>query len=294
MAPAAPARSLPRAPARSRRCPRPRSSASSTGRPHRLRPGGAPAPVPRGGRSARWRGSSRPRSPTGGPTSSSRSWSGCSRRWARRPARFCEAFARAPRPDAFAGFRYRFNQPADVAALSAAAGHVRLLHGSLGDRFAALYREEVRGGEERARARARCGARPLRPRAARGAAGAGAPRPARPARPCAPPARRSARRRVQALEPLPALDGAGTRRRRPRHLAGRAAERAARAARHARGAHREAPRAHPPQRHDLANRGGDHGRTAPPRSRGPGPLRLRPVPPRDERRLSAPERSGAL
>jgi len=58
------------------------------------------------------------------------------------PARYCEAFARAPQPGAFASFRYRFNQPADVAALAAAAGHVRLLHGSLGDRFAALFREE--------------------------------------------------------------------------------------------------------------------------------------------------------
>lgn len=57
------------------------------------------------------------------------------------PARFCEAFARAPQPGAFASFRYRFNQPADVAALAAAAGHVRLLHGSLGDRFAAMFHE---------------------------------------------------------------------------------------------------------------------------------------------------------
>jgi uncharacterized protein (TIGR02757 family) len=59
------------------------------------------------------------------------------------PARFCEEFARAPRPGAFAAFRYRFNQPADLAALAAAVGHVRLLHGSLGDRFAALFREEA-------------------------------------------------------------------------------------------------------------------------------------------------------
>ena len=54
------------------------------------------------------------------------------------PARFCEAFAVAPRPGAFAGFQYRFNQPADIAALAAAAGHVRRAHGALGDRFAAL------------------------------------------------------------------------------------------------------------------------------------------------------------
>jgi uncharacterized protein (TIGR02757 family) len=58
------------------------------------------------------------------------------------PARFCEELARAPRPGAFVAFRYRFNQPADVAALAAAVGHLRLLHGSLGDRFAALFREE--------------------------------------------------------------------------------------------------------------------------------------------------------
>jgi uncharacterized protein (TIGR02757 family) len=59
------------------------------------------------------------------------------------PARFCEEFARAPRAGAFAAFRYRFNQPADLAALAAAVGHVRLLHGSLGDRFAALFRGEA-------------------------------------------------------------------------------------------------------------------------------------------------------
>ncbi|HEX7624869.1 MAG TPA: TIGR02757 family protein [Anaeromyxobacteraceae bacterium] len=63
------------------------------------------------------------------------------------PARFCEEFARAPRPGAFAAFRYRFNQPADVAALAAAVGHLRLLHGSLGDRFGVLFRE---GGALRA------------------------------------------------------------------------------------------------------------------------------------------------
>jgi len=45
----------------------------------------------------------------------------------------------------FAWFRYRFNQPADLAALLAAIGHLRLAHGSLGARFAALYARE--GGE---------------------------------------------------------------------------------------------------------------------------------------------------
>lgn len=58
------------------------------------------------------------------------------------PARFCEGFARAPRPGAFAGFRYRFNRPEDLAALAAAAGHLRLLHRSLGARFATLLAEE--------------------------------------------------------------------------------------------------------------------------------------------------------
>jgi uncharacterized protein (TIGR02757 family) len=58
------------------------------------------------------------------------------------PARFCEAFARAPRAGVFAGFRYRFNRPEDVAALAAAAGHLRLAHGSLGARFAALLAAE--------------------------------------------------------------------------------------------------------------------------------------------------------
>jgi uncharacterized protein (TIGR02757 family) len=70
------------------------------------------------------------------------------------PARFCEAFARAPQPGAFAGFRYRFNQPADVSALAAAAGHVRLLHGSLGERFAALFREESAAAADHPPARA--------------------------------------------------------------------------------------------------------------------------------------------
>ena len=54
------------------------------------------------------------------------------------PARFAAAFARAPDPAAFAGFRYRFNQPEDVAALVAAAGAARARHGTLGDRFAHL------------------------------------------------------------------------------------------------------------------------------------------------------------
>jgi uncharacterized protein (TIGR02757 family) len=54
------------------------------------------------------------------------------------PARFAERFARRPDAGAFEGFRYRFNQPPDVAALVAAAGAARARHGSLGARFAAL------------------------------------------------------------------------------------------------------------------------------------------------------------
>jgi len=86
------------------------------------------------------------------------------------PARFCEGFARAPRPGAFADFRYRFNQPVDVAALAAAVGHVRLVHGSLGDRFAALFREEqsaAAGGEHPPHARQVGALRPALARFAR-------------------------------------------------------------------------------------------------------------------------------
>jgi uncharacterized protein (TIGR02757 family) len=55
------------------------------------------------------------------------------------PARAAEAFAAAPDPAAFAWFRYRFNRPADLAALVAATGWLRRAHGSLGARFAALF-----------------------------------------------------------------------------------------------------------------------------------------------------------
>ena len=54
------------------------------------------------------------------------------------PARFADYFARRPDAAAFEGFRYRFNQPPDIAALVAAAGASRARHGSLGARFAAL------------------------------------------------------------------------------------------------------------------------------------------------------------
>ncbi|HEU4382758.1 MAG TPA: TIGR02757 family protein [Anaeromyxobacteraceae bacterium] len=63
-----------------------------------------------------------------------------------RPAAFAEAFARSPDRRAFSFFRYRFNRPADVAALVAAAGFVRARHGSLGKRFAALFAEAAGAG----------------------------------------------------------------------------------------------------------------------------------------------------
>ncbi len=61
------------------------------------------------------------------------------------PGAFVRAFALAPDPAAFAGAVYRFNRPADLAALAAAAGHVALRHGSLGARFGALFQEEGGG-----------------------------------------------------------------------------------------------------------------------------------------------------
>jgi uncharacterized protein (TIGR02757 family) len=63
------------------------------------------------------------------------------------PAAFVRAFARSPDPRAFAGAVYRFNRPADLAALAAAAGHVAEAHGSLGARFGALFRASGGGPE---------------------------------------------------------------------------------------------------------------------------------------------------
>ncbi|HUK67071.1 MAG TPA: TIGR02757 family protein [Anaeromyxobacteraceae bacterium] len=60
------------------------------------------------------------------------------------PAAFCDAFARSPFPRAFENFRYRFNRPPDLAALAAGVGHVRRAYGSLGERFAELYRSARR------------------------------------------------------------------------------------------------------------------------------------------------------
>jgi uncharacterized protein (TIGR02757 family) len=74
----------------------------------------------------------------------------------RSPARFCEELAMAPRP-VFAGFRYRFNVPADLAALASAAGQMRLARGALGARFAALLREAASEPEPLRRALARFG-----------------------------------------------------------------------------------------------------------------------------------------
>ncbi len=61
------------------------------------------------------------------------------------PAAFVRAFARSPEPGAFAGAVYRFNRPADLAALAAAAGDAAARHGTLGARFGALFREEGGG-----------------------------------------------------------------------------------------------------------------------------------------------------
>jgi uncharacterized protein (TIGR02757 family) len=61
------------------------------------------------------------------------------------PARYVESFARAPDRGVFRWFLYRFNRPADLAALVAAVGDARLRHGSLGVRFAALFRGEGGG-----------------------------------------------------------------------------------------------------------------------------------------------------
>jgi len=63
------------------------------------------------------------------------------------PAAFAARLAVAPDATALRGFRYRFNRPEDVAALLGAAGWMRHRYGSLGARFAALYREAAGGAE---------------------------------------------------------------------------------------------------------------------------------------------------
>ncbi len=112
------------------------------------------------------------------------------------PGAFAEAFARAPDPGAFAGFRYRFNRPPDVAALVAAAGFLRARHGSLGARFAALHAEEAGRGE-----RPGAGGEPLRRALARFA------EELREAPPVGPLLRRRGRRGL--LHLLPDAGGAG-------------------------------------------------------------------------------------
>jgi uncharacterized protein (TIGR02757 family) len=109
------------------------------------------------------------------------------------PARFVDAFARAPDRRAFEGLTYRFNRPADLAALAAAAGHVRSAHGSLGARLAALFAEA--GG----------GPAALRPALARLAA------ELREAPPVAPLLRGRGRRGLRHLLPDPAGPGAAKR-----------------------------------------------------------------------------------
>jgi uncharacterized protein (TIGR02757 family) len=112
------------------------------------------------------------------------------------PAAFAEAFAHAPDPRAFAGFRYRFNRPPDVAALVAAVGFVRTRHGSLGARFAALHAEEAGRGE-----RPGAGGGPVRRALARFA------KELREAPPVGPLLRRRGRRGL--LHLLPDAGGAG-------------------------------------------------------------------------------------
>ncbi len=65
------------------------------------------------------------------------------------PAAFADRLARNPDARSLEGFRYRFNDGRDVAALLAAAGHLRALHGSLGARFAALLTAEEDGQRQR-------------------------------------------------------------------------------------------------------------------------------------------------
>ena len=170
------------------------------------------------------------------------------------PAAAVARFAAAPDVASLDWFRYRFNRPADLAALLAAIGHLRRAHGSLGARFQALF--EAAGGGPAALRPALAG---LRLGAPGGAAGGAAPPRARHGRAAPPPARRGGAGRGQALEPLPALDGAGPRRDRPGGLGRRAARGAAGAARHPRHARLALPRAHPARRRHLADGGGDHG-----------------------------------
>ena len=55
------------------------------------------------------------------------------------PAAAVDGLSTASPPAQLGWFRYRFNQPADLAALLAAIGHLRRCHRSLGARFAELF-----------------------------------------------------------------------------------------------------------------------------------------------------------
>ena len=205
------------------------------------------------------------------------------------PAAFAARLAREPDAGVLGAFRYRFNTGEDVAALLAAVGWVRATHGSLGSRFAGLLGE------------AAAGKAPLREALTGFAAEL---RSAPPAQENPPGARRpgaspplprpGGRRGGQAMEPVPALDGARPRRRGPGHLARRGSGSPRRPARHPRGPGGAKARPHPPEGPLLAHRRGGDGGAAGGRPPRPGPLRLRALPPGDERPLPAAPGAGTV
>src|SRR5204863_7107561 len=105
----------------------------------------------------------------------------------------------------------------------------------------------------------------------------------------APAAAPGPRERLQALEPVPALDGAGTGRGRLRALARGAGGRAGGAARYARAPDRALHRADAEEGSIVEDRGGRHAAAAAAGWGGPGALRLRAQPPRDQRDLRGAE-----
>ena len=204
---------------------------------------------------------------------------------------FVGAFARAPEPRRL---RRRPSTgstgPPDVAALAAAIGHVRARHGSLGARFAALLRE-AGGGAGRAPHRAR----PLRRGAPRRAARRGAARAAAAARALAPPARRRRARAPRSAgtctcagwcaAPTASTSGSGA--------ACRPSALVVPLDTHV---HRVARALGLTVRPDASWRTAEEITAAlrRARSRGPGPVRLRALPPRDERRVPGPARRAPL
>src|SRR5690606_5057843 len=124
--------------------------------------------------------------------------------------------------------------------------------------------------------------------------GAAPPRPGARAGVAAPAPISTGGRRFQAAAHVPALDGAGTGRGGPGDLEAGAGRRAAAAPGHAHRAARPAPRAHRAQLPQLGGRRRGHRRAPDDRSRGSGPLRLCPLPSRDERRLPAHTAPGHL